>query len=96
MIQIINTMGSATRSFLRNAGKLGTTKATEKRRSRNPEEIWIAYLATTVDRKATMLGTVNAPLKSSFKVCGGIQEDESGHFFQQSTWWIIPKIIGKC
>ena len=48
-------MGSATSSFLRNAGKLGTTKAMENRRSRDPGEIWITSLAMTVEKKVIML-----------------------------------------
>ena len=60
-------MGSSTRSCLRNAGKLGTAREMEKKSSRYPGENFITLLATTVDRKATMLGTVNAPLKPILK-----------------------------
>ena len=60
---ILNPTGSANRTCLRNAGKMGMTRAMEKRRSRDPGETWITLLATTVDKKSTMTGTVNAPLK---------------------------------
>ena len=60
-------MESSTSSCLRNVEKLGTMKATEKRRSRDPVEIWITLLAATVDRKATILVTVNTPIKPSLK-----------------------------
>ena len=43
-------------------GKLGTTKATEKIRIRDPGEIWITSLATTVGVKVVMLGTMTAKL----------------------------------
>ena len=63
LIEITNTTGSATRSRLRNGGKLGTTKATEKRRIRDPREIWIASLATNFEGKFIMMGKVTAQLK---------------------------------
>ena len=60
-------MGSATRSCLRNAGKLGTTKETENSRIRDPGEIWITLLANIVKIKATVLGTVNEQIETSSK-----------------------------
>ena len=63
-------MGSVTISCLHNAGKLGTTRSTEKISIKDPREIWITFLSKNVERKATMLATVNAPLKPSLKrVC---------------------------
>ena len=47
--------------------KLGTMKATEKRRSRDPGEIWITSLATTVEKKVIMMGTVTAQLNPRSK-----------------------------
>ena len=43
-------------------------KATEKRRRRDPGEIWVKLLANTMERKATMMETVNAPLKPRLKM----------------------------
>ena len=48
---------------MRNAVKLGMKKATEKRRSRDPGEIWITSLATTVDKKVILMGTMTDQLK---------------------------------
>ena len=56
-------MGSATSSCLRNAVKLGTTKATEKRGSRDPGEIWITSLSTNVEEKVVIMLTVTVQLK---------------------------------
>ena len=44
-----------------------TTKATEKRRSRDSGEIWITSLATNVEKKVIMLGTMTAQLKPGSK-----------------------------
>ena len=44
-----------------------TTKATEKRRIRDPGEIWITSLATTVEEKVIMMGTITAQLKIGSK-----------------------------
>ena len=63
----INPTGTETSSCLRNTGKLGTTREMENIRSRDPGETWIALLATNLERKATIIGTVNAPLKPSLK-----------------------------
>ena len=67
LIEILNPTGSAMSSCLRNARKLGTTKATEKRRSRYPGEILTTSLATTVEKKVIMLGTMIAQLKPGSK-----------------------------
>ena len=56
-------MGSATSLCLRNVGKLGKMKAREKRRSRDPGEIWTTSLAMTAKKKVIMLGTTIAQLK---------------------------------
>ena len=61
-------MGSATSSCLRNTVKLGTKKAMENRRSRDPGEICITLLTMTLDRNSTMMVPVNAPLKPSLKI----------------------------
>ena len=66
-MEIPNPTGSATRSCLQKAGKLGTTKATEKRRNRDPGEIWTTSLATTLEKKVIMLGTTIAQLKPGSK-----------------------------
>ena len=50
-----------------NAGKLGMTKATEKRRNRDPGDIWTTLLAMTMDRKDIILGTLIYQLKPSSK-----------------------------
>ena len=60
-------MGSATNSCLLNAGKLGMTKETEKRRSRDPGEICTTSLATTVEEKVIMLGKMTDQLKPGSK-----------------------------
>ena len=52
---------------MRNAVKLGMKKATEKRRSRDPGEIWITSLATTVDKKVIMMRKMTAQLKPGSK-----------------------------
>ena len=54
-MEILNPMGSATSSFLRNAVKLGTMRATKKRRRRDLGETWTKLIATTLDRNATIL-----------------------------------------
>ena len=56
-------MESSTSSCLRNVEKLGTTKATEKRRSRDPGEIWTISPVTTVEKRVIMLGTTIDQLK---------------------------------
>ena len=61
-------MGSATSSCLRNTVKLGTKKAMENRRSRDPGEICITLLTMIVDRNSTVMVTMNAPLKPSLKI----------------------------
>ena len=63
LIENINPTRSATSSCLCNAGKLGTTKATEKKRSRDPEEIYTTSLATTVYKKVIMMGTMTTQIK---------------------------------
>ena len=60
-------MGSATSSCLCDMGQLGTMKAREKRRSRDPGEIWTTSLATTVEKKVIMLGTITAQLNPGSK-----------------------------
>ena len=47
--------------------KLGTKKATEKIRSRDPGEIWTTSLATTVEKKIIILGTMTVQLKPGSK-----------------------------
>ena len=66
-MEISNPKGSATSSCLHNAEKLGTTKATEKRGIRNPGEIWITSLATSVEKKVIMLGKINDQIKPGSK-----------------------------
>ena len=39
------------------------TKATEKRRIRDPGENWITSLAMTVEKKVVMLGTMTDQIK---------------------------------
>ena len=67
LIEILNPTGSATSSCLRNLGKLGTTKATEKRRSRDPGYIWITSPETTVEEKVNNLGTMTEQIKPGSK-----------------------------
>ena len=76
-MEIPNPTGSATSSCLRNAGKLGTAKATEKRRSRYPGEIWTTSLATTVENNIIMLGTMTLQLKSVSKKMQRLSEKRS-------------------
>ena len=95
LIEIINTTRSETRSCLRNAGKMGKTKAAEKRLSRDPGEIWITLLATNVERKATILGTLNASLKPISNRTQRHSGRQNRKNIQQATWWRRPKIIGK-
>ena len=71
-------MGSETSSCLRYAGKLGTTKATKKRRSTDPGKIWIISLAMTVENKVIMLETITANSSQYQRVSKGIHEDETG------------------
>ena len=66
-MEIPNPTGSSTSSCLRNAGKLGTAKATEKRRSRYPGEIWTPSPETNVEKKVIMLGTTIAQIKPGSK-----------------------------
>ena len=56
-------MGSAISSCLRNRVKLGTNRATENRKIRDPGETWIILSAMTVNRKSTMIVTVSATLR---------------------------------
>ena len=44
-------------------GKLGTTKATEKMKSRDPGEIRTTSLATTVEKKVIILRTMISQIK---------------------------------
>ena len=60
-------MGSATNSCLLNAGKLGMTKETEKRRSIDPGEICTTSLATTAEKKVIMLVTMTSQLNPGSK-----------------------------
>ena len=46
---------------------MGTTKATEKRRSRYLGDIYITSLATTVEKKVIVLGTMTDELKPGSK-----------------------------
>ena len=48
-------------------GKLGTSKTTKKRRSKDPGEIWITSLATTVGKRVIVLGTMIDQLKTGLK-----------------------------
>ena len=48
-------------------GKTGDEEATENKRRRDPGEIWITSLATTVEKKVIMLGTMTAQLKPGSK-----------------------------
>ena len=48
-------------------GKQGTTKATEQIRSRDPGEICTTSLATTVEKKLVILGTIISQLKPGSK-----------------------------
>ena len=75
LIEIPNLTGSATSSCLRNTGKLGTTKAIEKRRSRDPGEIWTTSLATTLEKKIIILGTMSAQLKPVSKTMQKLSEE---------------------
>ena len=43
--------------------EIGTKMATKKISKRDLGEIWITLLTTTMERKATILVTVNTPLK---------------------------------
>ena len=67
IIKVINSTGSATSSCLHNTGKLEMKKAAEKRRSRDPGEIWITSLTTTVEKNDIMMGTVTDQLKPTSK-----------------------------
>ena len=62
---MINPTGSETSSCLRNVGEIGTTMEMDKRSIKYPGEIWIILHAKTVERKATILITVSAPLRPS-------------------------------
>ena len=95
LIYILNPTGSATSSCLSNTEKLGTKKATEKIRSRHPGEIWITLLAIDVERKATMMVTVNATLKSILKRIWRHSGIVNRKKFQQAPWWRRPKSVGK-
>ena len=66
-MEILNPMGSATRSCFFNALKLRNTKATENRRRRDPGEIWTILLAMSVDRRDIILAKVTDQLKPSSK-----------------------------
>ena len=46
---------------------MGTTKATGNRRSRDPGEIWITLLATTVEKKGHYSGNSDCPTQSKLK-----------------------------
>ena len=76
-------MGSTTSSYLRNAGKLGTTKGTENRSSRYPGEICITLLAATVDGKAAVSGNSEFPtqtiLKEDTKAFSNMKQKESSN-----------------
>ena len=42
---------------------MGTTKSMEKRRSRDPGEIWITSLAITVEKKVLILVAITVQLR---------------------------------
>ena len=67
LIEITYPKGSETSSCLRNAGKLGTTKATENIRIRDPGEIWTTSLATTVEKKVIMMEPMTDQFKTGSK-----------------------------
>ena len=52
---------------MRNEVETGRTKATEKRRIRDPGEIWIISLAMTVDKRFIVMVTMTAQFKPGSK-----------------------------
>ena len=84
-MEILNPTGSATSSCLRNVGKLGTMKATEKRRSRDPGEIWTTSPATTVEEREIMLGTRIAQFKTGSKKMQRLSEKLSRRNLPKKT-----------